>query len=218
MKNLSFFLFIPVLLVFASCANEQPESREPVTKDKEPCLEDILNAGNEQELISRYGKNNVSYDTIWGAEGFYTMGTVVKVDEHSRVEVMWADEAKRETMISATLVSNGDYYGDKIQSGKWKSCTGVALGMSLEELQNINGRPFQFSGFGWDYGGGVISWEGGTLEDKGLAIQLSEGSGSDELTLEENTSVLGDVPVMSDNPVARKLKPRVWSISVAEVE
>lgn len=218
MKNSCFFLLIPVLLVFASCANEQPENRTSFTAEKEPCLEDILAAGNEQDLISRYGKNNVSYDTIWGAEGFYTMGTFVKVDDESRVEVMWADSAKRSTMISATLVSNGDYYADRILTGKWKSCTGVALGMSLEELQNINGRPFKFSGFGWDYGGGVISWEGGTLEGKGLAIQLSEGSGSDELTLEENTSVLGDVPVMSDNPVARKLKPRVWSISVAKVE
>lgn len=36
--------------------------------------------------------------------------------------------------------------------------------MTLGQLQKLNGRPFLFNGFDWDYGGLVISSEGGKLE------------------------------------------------------
>lgn len=218
MKKIHLLLPGIAMLFLAACNNNTPGNREESITEREPCLEDILNLDSEQELIKKYGKESVSYDTIWGAEGFYTMGTVLRVDERSRVEVMWMDSAARKGMISSTLVSTADYYADELDPGKWKSCTGVAVGMTLDELQRINGRPFTFSGFGWDYGGGVISWEGGTLEEKGLAVQLSEGEGSVELTDEESNQVLGDIMVMSDNKAVQKLKPRVWAISVAKIE
>ena len=216
MKKILFCLCAGAILLTFSCSNGTSETNETVIQEKEPCLEDILVFGSEEELAKKYGKGSISYDTIWGAEGFFTMGTYVRTDEYAHVEILWSDSAAKKGMISATLVSDADYYAEKLEPGKWKSCTGAYLGMSTDALQKLNGRPFKFSGFGWDYGGGVMSWENGTLDKKGIAVQLSEGS-SAELSQDETNQVLGDVPVMSNNPVLQKLKPRVWSISVAKI-
>lgn len=217
MKN-SFFLSVSVLFVtLISCSSGDKSSEQIPLQEKEPCLEDILEFQSEAALIEQYGKGSITYDTIWGVEGYFTMGTYVRTDEFAHVEIYWADSAARTGMISATLVSDADYYAAKLEPGKWKSCTGVYLGMSTDDLQKLNGRPFKFSGFGWDYGGGVFGWDGGTLDSKGISVQLSEGSNA-ELSGEETNQVLGDITVMSNNPVLQKLKPRVWSISVAKVK
>lgn len=180
-------------------------------------VENVLNLNSEEELIRKYGAGSISYDTIWGAEGYFTMGTYLRTDEQTHIEIMWLDSAAKSGMISATLVSDMDYFTEKLEPGAWKSSTGAYIGMSVDELQKLNGRPFKFSGFGWDYGGGVMSWEGGTLEGKGIAIQLSEGTNAD-LKQEEINQVLGDITVLSSNTVLKKLNPRVWSISVATVK
>jgi hypothetical protein len=216
MKKVLFCMCTGITLLLVSCSNGAPGKEESVVKEKEPCLEDILDLKSEEDLIKKYGKESVSDDTIWGAEGYFTLGTHLRTDEYAHIEILWADSTGKKGMISATLVSDADYYAEKLQAGKWKSCTGAYLGMSTDDLQKLNGRPFKFSGFGWDYGGGVISWEDGTLDKKGMAVQLSEGASGD-LTTEESNQVLGDVPVMSNNPALEKLKPRVWSISVAKV-
>ena len=90
--------------------------------------------------------------------------------------------------------------------------------MPIEELQKLNGRPFTFSGFGWDYAGSVHNWQKGELDGKGIAVQLAEGPAAVELTPEESAQILGDVAVQSDNPVLKPFRPRVWSISVARVQ
>lgn len=181
-------------------------------------LEYLLNVNDERELIDRYGKDHVIHDTLWGAEGFFEMGTIVRTDSVSRVEISWQNDSLRTNIVSVTLVSESNWYGDSLASGMWRSFTGVKLGMSLEDVEKINGRPFQFSGFGWDYAGGLMSWEAGTLEGKGLSIQMAEGTGYDSLPEAEYTKILGDVPVMSNNPTARKSGARIWSISVAKVQ
>lgn len=48
----------------------------------------------------------------------------------------------------------------------WTTRAGVAPGMTLRELQALNGRPFMFYGGGWDQGGYVTNWKDGTLQGK----------------------------------------------------
>lgn len=217
MKNTIICLTVASFCALISCSNNTSSNDEAQLQGKEACLEDILEFTSEADLIKEYGKESVTYDTIWGYEGYFTMGTYLTVDTLAHIEIVWTDSASRKGLISATLVSDADYYATTIAPGKWKSCTGVYVGMSTDDLQKLNGRPFKFSGFGWDYGGGVMGWESGTLDGKGISVQLSEG-GSADLPENEINQVLGDVTVMSDNPVLKKLNPRVWSISVAKVQ
>lgn len=221
---------IPVSLValafLSSCGNTNTENNNadsvannsPDSAAESVIVETLLDLKSEADIIKKYGSSAVTYDTIWGAEGFFTMGTMLKTDDVSHIEIMWTDSAKREGLISASLVSDADYFASQLPAGKWKSRTGVFLGMSIEELEKLNGRPFVFSGFGWDYGGGVIRWENGTLQDKGIAIQLNEGVQSSALPEKEYLKCVGDVELLSSDTSARKMKPRVWSFSVAKIQ
>jgi hypothetical protein len=214
------------LILLNSCGSDQPKSNNEDSlsgsgldsASESVIVETILDMKSESDLIKKYGAAAVSYDTIWGAEGFFTMGTMLKTDDASHIEIMWTDSAKREGVISASLVSDAEYFAPSLPAGKWKSRTGVHIGMTLDQLEKLNGRPFVFSGFGWDYGGGVIRWENGTLQDKGIAIQLNEGVQSDAVPEKEYLKCVGDIEVMSSDTSARKLKPRVWSFSVAKIQ
>jgi hypothetical protein len=214
------------LTILLSCGNEKPIQSEEDSlagngidsAAESVIVESLLDLKSESDIIRKYGANAVTYDTIWGAEGFFTMGTWIKTDDASHIEIMWTDSAKREGVISASLVSDADYFAPQLPAGKWKSRTGVFIGMSIEELEKLNGRPFIFSGFGWDYGGGIIRWENGTLQDKGIAIQLNEGVQSSALPEKEYLKCVGDVELMSSDTSARKMKPRVWSFSVAKIQ
>ena len=45
----------------------------------------------------------------------------------------------------------------------WHAASGLRTGMTLAELVALNGAPVSFYGLGWDYGGTVQDWHGGTL-------------------------------------------------------
>jgi len=227
MKKIVFGMGVLLVVGIASCTGNSAENvgkKERVADSARVAdsvasllrIENVLDIDSEEELKKKYGPSYVSYDTIWGAEGYFTMGTYLRMDQITHVEIMWMDSAVRTGMISATLVSDDDYFAEQLGKGVWSSRTGVCIGMNTDELERLNGRPFTFSGFGWDYGGGVISWEGGSLDQKGIAIQLSEGANAD-LQQNEINQVFGDITVVSNNAVLKKLKPRVRTFSVAKV-
>ena len=53
------------------------------------------------------------------------------------------------------------------KSGSWRTENGVRIGTTLETLVNLNGKPVNFYGFGWDYAG-QIDPDGGALQDNGF--------------------------------------------------
>jgi hypothetical protein len=46
----------------------------------------------------------------------------------------------------------------------WKTKEGVKIGTTLKEIIKLNGRDLSFSGWGWDYGGVILSYKGGELK------------------------------------------------------
>jgi hypothetical protein len=85
----------------------------------------------------------------------------------------------------------------------------------------LNGAPFTLSGFGFNYGGNVISWDGGKLAklDCGGRLVLTldgERSGPARyavpMTSEEVHAVRGDRAISSSTPAMRKLNPAVVGI------
>lgn len=53
---------------------------------------------------------------------------------------------------------------DKDKTCRWRIVGGVPMRGSLSQFENLNGKPFEFNGGGWDYGGVVASWCGGKLD------------------------------------------------------
>ena len=108
--------------------------------------------------------------------------------------------------------------GRRRTSCQWQTSDKITLGVRLDRLEQLNGRPFSISGFGFDYGGNVLSWNGGKLArlDCGprLVLTLDGDRGRDgrltlDLTPDERHSITGDKPVASDTPAMRKVNPSV---------
>ena len=51
----------------------------------------------------------------------------------------------------------------------WTRADGVRIGMSSQELAQLNGGAYGFMGFDWDYGGVVTDWRGGRLAPDGAS-------------------------------------------------
>lgn len=106
-------------------------------------------------------------------------------DPARRLEVFFSEEGTQ----TASFVRLG-------AEAKWRVAT-LGLGDSLARIRATNGRPFTFSGFGWDYGGYVGDWSGGRLKDLPGGCTLSvrlDASGS----VDEAVPVTGDVTASSD--------------------
>lgn len=127
------------------------ETAVPVLSCAGPLAADASHA----KVAAALGKENVLYQRVDGAEGEKIGATVVfPKDPKRRIELFWADEAKRAGLVSA-------------RPGKENRAlapNGVGPGMSIAEVEKLNGRPFSLSGFDWDYGGAVLDWKGGRLD------------------------------------------------------
>jgi hypothetical protein len=82
----------------------------------------------------------------------------------------------------------------------------------------MNGKPFVVTGFGWDYGGNVLSWGNGKLaklDCNGRLIltldapRIRAGEYTVKLAPEEMHAVSGVPEVASTEPAMRKLNPSV---------
>jgi hypothetical protein len=117
------------------------------------CAGSIFRALSKSSLAAAYGPSNVSLEKVIGAEGeSLTIDTVLFAKRPTeKIRIEWSDKAKK--IVSAVAV-----FGSK-----WIGPGGVHVGSTIAELEKANGKPFTFSGLGWDYGGRVKDWRGGAL-------------------------------------------------------
>ncbi|WP_462116346.1 hypothetical protein, partial [Lysobacter xanthus] len=94
----------------------------------------------------------------------------------------------------------------------WTRADGVRAGLDTRALQALNGRPFAFSGFDWDYGGYVTDWKGGHLAHGGRFVGPVRlcAPGSTPPGYPE-----GDGEFMSDAEAVRAAPPVVCEVGLA---
>lgn len=157
------------------------------------------------DVARTYGEANVRLTRVHGAEGDGGMVALVLFPDDSlrRLEVAFADTINLRYPRMVTLRGS---------QSMWHTVAGVSLGTTVDQLQKLNEKPFEFNGFGWDYGGQIINWHGGAMgRDTSMAIRL------DALHLFDNKpyrSVMGEKKVSSSNRLARELRPYVGEIDV----
>lgn len=159
------------------------------------------------DLQRRFGTGNVKVEEIPGAEGESFRGVVLFPDDPRRRATVYFQDEKN--LLGLAMVSI-----DEDQS-QWKLASGVGIGMSLSELRRINGKPFTFSGFDWDYGGTIIDWHGGKLapandEAVSARIQLRMPQGD----VGDKAYPQGDSRFSSDDPRWKDLGITVGGFSV----
>lgn len=143
------------------------------------------------------GEANVVLRQLDGSEGETFVGWVLYPGDPARSIDVFLDDAGEHPLILRVRGS----------VGAWTRADGVHLGMSSVELQALNGKPFGFSGFGWDLGGIVTNWRGGRLDPENWA-----GSGvtlcpPPEQDIDDYPS--GDREYASDDPSMRGRPLRV---------
>jgi len=163
---------------------------------------------SERELVARFGAAAVRADSIHLGEGEYVRGTALFPDDSTRrLEITWQDVAIRDRPEVVRAVG-----------GAWVAHPGVRRGMPLDDVERLNGRPFTMTGFGWDYGGTVVSWNGGRLDSlppgvTRLLVRFDKPRDAD-MTDAESRHVSGDREIPSSDPVMRRIRPRVRGIEV----
>lgn len=157
----------------------------------------------EQALIGAFGRAHVTRGAVYVAEGNEEPGTILfPNDESRRVEIVWKDKRRNR---------NPEWI--RIPAGsRWPTFGGLRSGMPLAELEKLNGRPFKFSGFDWDYGGFVTNWRAGRLTGLGAPCTVQvrlDRTVPDRLTKAQERAVdatSGEGEVLSSSPGARAFR------------
>jgi hypothetical protein len=168
----------------------------------------ITASSSESDLRKMYGPGNVSEIEVDQGEGETEKGTVLFPKEPKKsLQIIWKDKGKKRSPERIQWTG---------ESSVWQTKSGITLGSSLQEIEKWNGKPFKLAGFGWDYGGTVTSWEGGALGSEtsqgGRLIVRFEEPKKVKATSKERNSIQGDGNFASNNPVMKKLNPRVYQM------
>lgn len=161
---------------------------------------------SEAELRERFGKTEIRSTRIELGEGETAPGTVLfPEDSLRRMEIVWQDTVTRRRPARIILRGN---------RSRWQVGPGISLNTSLEELEKLNGKPFTLAGFGWDYAGVVINWNGGALDSALAGVKLYLDPGPAQHESAPYSQVLGDKDYSSDLPAMQQLSPKVWTIFI----
>lgn len=164
-------------------------------------LDEVTSASDTFDgLRARYGDTAIRRATLPGPEGEEFAAWLLFPDDPARRLVVRLDEAQQHPV--SLIVRDG---------ASWTRADGIRLGMDTRALDALNGRPFAFSGFGWDYGGTVTDWKGGRLEHGGRSagfVRLCEPPSP------PSDYPSGDGEFMSDDPAMAAKPARVCEFDV----
>lgn len=133
-------------------------------------------------------------------EGICTRGTKVLPGTPDELDVAWQDE--RHTRVAFVRTTTA--------GSRWRTARGVGIGTPLSELVKMAGKVLTFSGFGWDYGGG-LAW---TEPTGSIGLHLMLNRDEALATLPRADEIYGDREVRSDHPVVRRANITVGEITM----
>ncbi len=156
----------------------------------------ILAEDSEQSIINRIGGENVERGEYSIGEGEMITVTYVYPGTEKELILQWLEEdfANLHSIILAKA------------SSPWKTAEGLQIGSTLKEVEKINGKPFQMSGFQWDYAGTTTTWQNGNLSGK-IQIVFDEPA-------RVHKSLIGDHAIASDDSRLHRANPKVREIKV----
>ncbi len=154
-------------------------------------LEDFAKLDTKTKLYNAYGAENLEDDSQWFAEGTVEYQITRLTDPNTlNVYIYNWSQGNNETLSfieAPTLIWDNNYEVARRQVVMSKS--GVFTGMTIKDLHTWNGADFSFSGFGWDYEGGIFAEEGSNIANAGVIIKLS----LEDYNNPDNTHLLGDI-------------------------
>jgi hypothetical protein len=137
-------------------APDKDATKENV-EEKTVYFEDYAEVKSKKALIEKYGAEHIKTNTEAFAEGTIEREVSILTDPKNGyvIKYVWDEDNKTLSWLEASeMLFNDNYEVTGKQTIKTKN--GLWLGMTLKELRDWNGADFKFSGFGWDFGGGIL--------------------------------------------------------------
>jgi hypothetical protein len=202
-----YIIFILSAFIIVSCNSKKGKDEkkelvvQKISRGDSALLTDtswgwVRSYDNIDSLKKIFGDSSVRDERICGAECMDSVDvTFIHPGSLNEFVVYWNDSAyHKQIAFIRSYTANSPYH----------NIDGIRLGTTLKEVLRINGRPVTFSGFGWDYGGGINSLGGGKLENSKLSfnLDLPDNPGGDE-------SVYGDTELTTEMPKIKKLLDKI---------
>jgi hypothetical protein len=152
-------------------------------------------------LAMAYDSRNMifTHETVQGTEVGVTV--LFPKDPKRRLEVWWSNPNR-----------TGTYLIDIAGKSTWTGPAGLRLGLTLEQLEKLNKKPFKVKGFDKDGVASVSGWDDGALAKlpgdckAGVNLHAAAKGSATELPEKDEYS--------SDDPALRALKPTVAEILI----
>jgi hypothetical protein len=115
----------------------------------------VTRATTRAELDSLFGTENVHDGSFQGGDVPEAATVVMTSDSSAALAITWDREHPATIHICF-----------ETQAGpcRWRTASGIRIGLPIRELEKLNGKGFQVSGFAQDQGR-VFSWRKGALEE-----------------------------------------------------
>lgn len=200
-------ILIPVLFLLISYSCKQKEKAAADNKIPATGIDSFLVTDSSWGMIrsqmdigqlqSVYGKNNLLDIRECDAECMDSIDvTKLFPGTKNEVTIYWDDTAYHK------IIREINCFGD---NPDWHSAEGIKMGSGLRDLLAINGKKISFYGFGWDYSGGVVGFNGGKLENSFIQYRLGYKEG-----VKVDNSLYGDTALDSDMPEVQKILDQIY--------
>lgn len=135
-------------------------------------FEDYAQFDTRTKLYEAYDAANLDEDTAWYAEGTVMVLTTLLTDPETGnlIQFAWDEETGEKLDFIETW--NRTWWMEDAKMQKVEARNGLYTGMPLTELVEWNGEDFSFSGFGWDYAGGIMAKVGMKIYDSEVNVRL----------------------------------------------
>jgi hypothetical protein len=148
-----------------------------------------------ETLRKRFGDVQVKVGNVPGAEGEAFKGVILFPDDSTRRAYLYFQDEQALHGLSLMRVFEPDT--------RWRLDNGIAMGMTLDVLAKRNGRPIEYTGLGWDYGGTVTDLHDGALTPPGNDAVMRSwklGAKDAEGGAASNAHPIGEGTFSSDDP------------------
>lgn len=192
------FIFIILSVFVISCKETKKSGQDrPISNVDSTLITDsswgLINSNNNFEDIKKvYGQAAVKDERICGPECIDSIDvTILNPASKNEAIIYWQDSAYHKKIGFITSYSD---------SAEWHTADGIKIGSPINSILKLNGKPIKFSGFGWDYGGTITSYNNGRFEKSPIDFELDKRYQENDTSL----ALLGDQEFNSESPEVQK--------------
>lgn len=206
-------------VLLTSCGNTSDKTSEKNQKDsiansKILYVEDFAQFKSHDDLVARFGEKEVVKGERYIEEGTVkVLVSIVFPESNHPLTVFWKAGQNQYKDIQSVEVSKILYDKDSkiiiAEDNYWKLKNGLKIGMTIQELQKLNGGPFKFFGLGWDFGGSVLT---DNKIFKNYSMTLGYVTTDDSKMPKSYYDINGDMELKSDNKIANELPLKLVNI------